>query len=215
MLISFLRPDAPPVASKTDEELRYCIDNRENYLPESVLNAVAELQRRGTEFSEEEIRVIEEDMQARTELATITSPLGVINDNYENCLVDDPDANEFYSRRVIKAFTFFSSPLFGAILMAMNISKTKNFVGVLSVLAFGLGITVAEVVLIFRLNPPVLAVLLLGFVNAYLIDNLFWDKYIGNSTLYKPRKYWPPLVVAVLLIILRLVLTYYAKSIVK
>src|SRR5437879_2079490 len=109
MLTSFLQPNAPDAAIKSDTELRYCIDNREKYLPESVLTAVAELQGRGVEFSEEEIRVIEEDMQARTEIAA-SSKIGygsLFNDGYKNCLIEDPDAYSFYSKRVIKAFTFF------------------------------------------------------------------------------------------------------------
>lgn len=69
MLTSFRRPDATSLNYKTDAELRYIIDNRENYLPESVLGAMTELKNRGTQFSDEEMRVVEEDMQARMDIA--------------------------------------------------------------------------------------------------------------------------------------------------
>lgn len=200
MLISFLRPDAPPTSSKTDEELRESIDNRENYLPETVLNAVAELQRRGHEFSNEELQVISEDMQARMEIVSGTTPaFGIINDNYKDALVEDPDAYEFYSRRVIKVFTFFFSAFFGAILMAINIGKTKDYNGVVLVLVFGMGISVVEQVLAGAIGLGAGATIFFAFINASLIDALFWNKYIGNTTLYKARAYVVPLIIGLLL----------------
>jgi len=200
MLISFLRPDAPPTSSKTDDELRESIDNREYYLPETVLNAVAELQRRGHEFSDEELQVINEDMQARMEIVAETTPsFGIINDNYKNALVEDPDAYEFYSRRVIKVFTFFFSPFLGAILMAINIWKTKDYNGVMLVLFFGFGISVIEKIIAGGLGLGAGATIFFAFINASLIDALFWNRYIGNTTLYKARAYWVPLIIGLLL----------------
>src|ERR1700757_2761716 len=119
MLTSFRRPDATPLNYKTDTELRYIIDNRENYLPESVLGAMAELKHRGKEFSDEEVRVVEEDMQARMDIAvSAAQSSSFFADSGRDLQVKDPDGYQFYSRRVIKAFTFFFSPVFGAILMA-------------------------------------------------------------------------------------------------
>ncbi|HJP62385.1 MAG TPA: hypothetical protein VJ844_03040 [Mucilaginibacter sp.] len=200
MLTSFLRPDAPPPSSKTDEELRERIDNRENYLPETVLNAVAELQRRGHEFSEEELQVINEDMQARMEIAgSGNTTLATLNDNYKNALVEDPDAYEFYSRRVVRVFTFFFGAVFGSIMMAINIQKTKNFGGVALVLLFGFGTTFVELILASGANLNASASILFSIINSYLIDLLFWNNYIGNSTLYTARKYWAPLIIGLLL----------------
>jgi len=200
MLTSFLRPDAPPPSSYSDEELMERIDNRENYLPATVLNAVAELQRRGHEFSEEELRVINEDMQARMEIVNGNTPaFGIINDNYKDALVEDPDAYEFYSRRVVKVFTFFFSAFFGAILMAINIGKTRDYNGVILVLVFGLGISVVEQTLAAAIGLGAGATIFFAFINASLIDALFWNRYIGNTTLYKARTYLAPLIIGLLL----------------
>jgi len=194
MLDSFRRPDAPPLSFKTDAELRYIIDNREKYLPESVLGAVTELQNRGHELSEEEIRVVQEDMKARVEIAN-TGPgyNGVFADNYKDCLVEDPDAYQFYSRRVIKVFTFFSV-FFGSILMAMNIAKTKNQGGVFLVILFGIVVTVVEDVIAFSFQIGAFA-FVLGIINILMMDALFWNRFIGKTTLYKARKYWVPLII--------------------
>lgn len=208
MLTSFIRPDAPVIESKSDQELEYIIDNREKYLPETVLEAMAELQKRGVEFSEEEIRVIEEDMQARIEIAENSNAGfgGIFSDNYRNCLVEDPDAYSFYSRRIIKVFTFFFSPIFGAIMMAMNIWKTKDRTGVILVLLFGIAIMVIEDTIATKLNLNSSSAIFFGIINAYLIDILFWNHYIGKSSLYKARSYRTPLIIAIIICVLAIAL---------
>src|ERR1700744_3329426 len=109
---------------RADGELRGIIDNREKYLPETVEASVEALQNRGIEFSEEELRVIGEDMDARRNMAGSTSAnvsLFVNNDSVNH--IEDPDAPRLYSKRAIYGFTIFFSALFGSILLASNISK--------------------------------------------------------------------------------------------
>lgn len=208
MLDSFRRPNTLPLNYKTDSELQYIIDNRENYLPESVLGALGELKRRGTEFSDDEVRVVEEDMQARMEIAAnATQSLSFYADGSRDLQVKDPDAYVFYSRTVIKAFTFFFSPVFGAVLMAMNLSKTRNSAAILRVILFGVGMVILENVIVAFTGLNLFINLALAFTNAYLIDMLFWNRYIGNATLYKPRSFWPPLVIAIALSALVVVAT--------
>lgn len=200
MLTSFRRPDATPLSHKTDAELRYIIDNRENYLPESVLGALDELKNRGTEFSDEEIRVVEEDMQARMDIAANTAQSSsFFADSGRDLQVEDPDAYQLYSRRVIKAFTFFFSPVFGAILMAMNMSKTRNGAGMFQVIVFGFGMILLDNLIVAYAGLNASFNIVLSFINAYLIDMLFWDKYIGKATLYKPRSFWVPLIIGLAL----------------
>jgi hypothetical protein len=210
MLTSFRRPDATPLSYKTDAELHYIIDNRENYLPESVLGAMDELKNRGTEFSDEEVRVVEEDMQARMEIANnAAQSSSFFADSGRDLQVEDPDAYPFYSRRVIKAFTFFFSPVFGAILMAMNISKTRNGAGMFQVIVFGFGMILVDNLIVAYAGLNASFNVVLSFVNAYLIDMLFWDKYVGKATLYKPRSFWVPLIIGLALSALLLAAIYY------
>lgn len=214
MLTSFLRPDAPNTSGKSDDELRDCIDNRENLLPESVLAAVTELQRRKVDFSEEEIKVIQEDMQARTEIAA-SSKIGygsLFNDGYKKCLVEDPDAYAFYSKRAIKGFTFFCGAFFGSILMAINIWKTKNQLGVLLVLLFGIGLTVVEIGIAENAHLGTSSNIFFAFLNTAMIEFLFWNIYIGKNALYRARTYWTPLTIAIILGILFIAAMFYARG---
>ena len=96
---------------------------------------------------------------------------------------------------MIKAFTFFFSPVFGAILMAMNMAKAKQNEGIFRVILFGVGIILAENVIVAAIGLSPSINIIVAFLNAYLIDLLFWDKYIGKATLYKPRSFWAPLII--------------------
>jgi hypothetical protein len=199
----FLRPEPSSIASKSDEELHYCIDNREKYLPENVEVALAELKSRGAEFSEEEIKAINEDLEAHRELATASnSGMGFFNSSFNNNIVDDPDAYNFYSRRIVKVFTFFFGVLFGSIMLAINIGKTKNKTGVIVVLAYGLVVTVVEILLGQQTKNSSSLAVIFGFFNAYTIDYFFWNRYLGNGTFYRTKSYWIPLVIGIVMVAL-------------
>jgi hypothetical protein len=211
MLESYIRPDAPNPAFKTDDQLHYIIDNREKYLPESVEIALAELQHRGVEFSEEEITVINEDMQARRQLA-LTRDIGLFNSAYQNNLVDDPDAYIFYTRRVIRVFSILFGALFGSIMMAINIGKTKNAVGVASVVIFGLFFTTAQIVIGNSAKVGTSFTVLCSLIGAYCLDYFFWNRYIGNTALYKAKPYWIPLIIALVLVVLIMAAMIYGNA---
>jgi hypothetical protein len=200
MLDSFIRPDAPNPDFRTDEEFHYIIDNREKYLPESVERAVAELQKRGTVFSDEQMQEITGDVQARAQLATANNSNGGLfsNTNKYN-IVEDPDAYSFYSKQAIRGFTILCSTLFGSVLMAINIGKTKNTGGVILVLLFGLIFTTIQVVIINSMHSPGSLTIVFNFIGAFCLDLLFWKKYIGNNTLYRAKPFWIPLIIAFVL----------------
>lgn len=189
--------------SKSDDELYYCIDHREKYLPETVEAAVAELQNRGIQFSDEELRVIAEDMQARREMAEHgTGIFGVFNSNWDNNQVDDPDAPSFFSKRAIFAFAVLCSVFFGSVMLAMNVNKTNNKDKALWVVLYGLSFTLFQQIIAadYQLNP--IFMLVMSIAGAYTMDILFWNKYIGNATLYRARPIWIPLLIGLALVVL-------------
>ena len=185
-------------ALKSDEELHDRINNREKYLPETVEAAVNELQFRGEVFSDEELKVIEEDMQARKELAESgRESFGLFSRNDKNLQVEDPDAPSFYSKRAVFGFSILFSVLFGSILLAINLSKTQNRNKAVWVVLFGLGYIIVAALIAQSFNSNSSFSILVIFIGAYLLEALFWNRYIGNSTLYKPRKVWIPLIIGI------------------
>ena len=101
------------VATKTDDELYTFIENREKYLPETVLASVNELQSRGVEFGQDELDVIEQDMRARAELALDEPGQSLFATNgWKYKLVDDDFAPRYFSQLVVFLFSVFAGAFF-------------------------------------------------------------------------------------------------------
>ncbi len=196
-------------ALRTDEELRQRIDNREKYLPETVEASVAELQFRGEIFSEEELQVISEDMQARRDMAaTPVEGFGLFGNRDQNNLVDDPDAPAFYSRGAIYGFTVFFSVIFGGIMLAMNVAQTSQRRKAVWIVLFALAYTLVALTLAQSFHVGSGFAVLIGIAGAYLMEALFWNRYIGTVTLYRKRAIWPPLIIGLAFVAIFIVLLF-------
>jgi hypothetical protein len=189
-------------ALKSDDELQEYVDNREKYLPDSVDAAVAELQSRGVEFSDEELQVIAEDMQARrAAIGSQTNSTVFFYDPEKIKQVEDENVPLLFSKRAIYGFTVLSSLFFGSILLAINVSKTKNQIGIVGIILYGCVISFGAVamVLYYHLNPSF--VLIINILGTYPLNNFFWNRYVGRDTLYRVRPIWIPLIIWLILLI--------------
>jgi hypothetical protein len=188
-------------AARPDEELLERVDNRQKYMPETIEASLEELQRRGHQFSEEEERYIREDIAARRANAeAINGRVGLFNRDYKNVIVEDPDAPRMYSTVAIYLFTFLMGPLFGSIMMAMNISKTGKGNAVAGVILFGIGFTILSIALFGNMSGSSGSFqFLTGLIAAYCMNYLFWRPYIGFGTFYRARQVWTPTIIAVIL----------------
>jgi hypothetical protein len=181
----------------SDEELKNRLENRQKYLPETTEASVTELQQRGHVFSEEELGVIADDINAQRENAELPyKGFGRYNGNQQNTIVEDPYAPGFYSRRAIWGFSLFCGALFGSVLLAINIGKVKNTKGVLLTLLFGVVLTALQVFVTETLDAPNSAAYFWGGLGGLILDYVLWKKFIGNATFYRVRPIWGPLVVA-------------------
>jgi hypothetical protein len=186
----------------SEEELRNIIENREKFLPETVEASLAELQLRGVEFANEEVRVINDDIKAKRDNATIYK--SGLNNTYKNSVVEDLAAPLFYSRRSVYIFTVLCGALFGSILFAINAAKIKNTAAVVWSLLFGLIFTTIQIIGIDYVNVGSSYGLLCGLLSAICLDYFFWKHFFGN-TFYRARSIWVPLIVAVMFIALLVV----------
>jgi hypothetical protein len=111
---------------------------------------------------------------------------------------------ELYSEMAIWGFSVFITPIFGGILMAMNIPGWK---GKMQAVVFSVVYTLAAVYISFFLLPiPVLGIILNG-VGAWLITYLFWDKYIGRATRFRPRPILIPLIIALIIFVVPMIVS--------
>lgn len=188
--------------TRSDAELEQRIDNREYYMPETVEASIAELQRRGREFSDEELNIIKEDLQAhRQNASSISSRPGLFNNDYKNSIVKDPDAPQMYTRRALYVFTVLMGALFGSIMLAINAGKTEKKTAILWVMLFGIGFSALQyyVITVTHANSPASLQIAGGIISAYCLDYIFWRLFIGYSTFYRAKPIWMPLIIAVLL----------------
>ena len=202
-------------ALKSDEELHNYVDNREKYLPESVEAAVAELQHRGVEFSDDELKVIAEDMKARRATSSVQSnSIGFFFDPEKVKQVEDEGAPAFFTKRAIYGFSVFFTLIFGSIMLAINVSKTKNRSGIIWIILYGLGFTVIISMLAqyFHLNSGF--GIMLNILGTYPMNNFFWNKYIGNDRLYRVKPVWIPLIIGIALsaLVLYIIFKYDPES---
>jgi hypothetical protein len=184
---------------RTDDELLDRIDNRQKYMPETTEAAIAELAKRGHNFSDEELQVYKDDIQAqRNNAALVSSRIGAFNREYKNVIVDDPDAPLMYTRLAINLFTIFMGAFFGSIMIAINISKTENKNKAIFAVLFGVGFSVLQILIITKIpNPSTSYSIVFGFIAASCLDYFFWRNYIGYSAFYRGRPIWVPLIIAV------------------
>jgi hypothetical protein len=116
----------------------------------------------------------------------------------------------FYSKSAIRGFSIFVSPIFGAILLAINLKQNKKQGAI--VVTFG--ITYAAIALFILMAIPQNSglTLLLNAGGGFILTNFFWTKFIGNGTPFKSRSISTPLVIAVFIIILFIWLVFAAEN---
>jgi hypothetical protein len=193
-------------------ELLERVENRQKYMPETIEASITELQYRKYEFSEEELKVVNEDIQAlRANAALVGNAKGLFSREYKNVIVQDPDAPRLYSRMVVKLFTVLFGALFGSIMMAMNLNNFGKSKEAVWALLFGVGFTTVQYVVLSHVPGSVSSIqVVFGFIGAYLIDFLFWKPYIGYATFYRKRPTWVPLIIALVFVSLIIASIIYA-----
>jgi hypothetical protein len=190
-----------PLSNKSEAELLERIENRQKYMPETVQAAIAELQQRGHLFTDEELKIYNEDIQAKLQNAGLEKRTGgIFNRDYNYNIVEDPDAPLLYSRRAIYLFSLFGGALFGSILLAINsrkIEKAKR--GTIWILLFGVVFATLQYILSDYVNLGSAFSVICGITAALSIDYFLWRPFIGTATFYRVRPIWVPLTILILL----------------
>jgi hypothetical protein len=188
----------------SNEELNNRVAIREKYLPETTEAAVAELQSRGRVFSDEELDIIQQDLIAQRENAELSGKSsGAFSQTYNNVVVEDPAAPQLYSRKAIYLFTFFFGALFGSIMLAINSRKVNNSKGVLLALAFGIPVTILQIIAAEYIKASASSYgFFWGLVSAFIMDYVLWPRVIGTATFYRTKPIWVPLIIGLVFLAL-------------
>ena len=165
--------------NNSEKELIKIIKERTSEPEEKVLAAFAELDKRGidtTELSKKQ-DLSPDDTKEVEELPIL------------------------YSDKVIYTFSILFSVLFGGILFANNLKTVGDKKGTLPVIVFSVLYTGLTIYLVNLINANSSATFILNMIGALIINNLFWNKYIGKSQLYHKKSYKKPLIIALAIFI--------------
>jgi hypothetical protein len=185
------------MSGMSDDELMAYL-TVEKYTEDAAFAAVSELKKRGKQLSEvqvEEIKFkIEEKKRKKKEDKKVKS------NPWTNNVVTDLDAPALYSHRAIFTFSTIFTVVFGAVLLFSNTKDKGNArwaVLLFGILYSGLGIVLLSLlpsknsVLTFSING----------LGAWIMMQLFWNKFIGAETKYRTKPIWKPLIISVLITI--------------
>jgi Na+-transporting methylmalonyl-CoA/oxaloacetate decarboxylase gamma subunit len=125
----------------------------------------------------------------------------VPNENNTNYLTEVPEDLELHSKRVIYVFSTVFSSIFGAVLLMYNMKQTDNQKGRIQVLIFGILYTIAGIVIINQLNINTNLTLLFNIMGAVILNEYFWNKYIGKHIKFRHRSWIKPAIISVIIII--------------
>ena len=186
------------MAGKSDEGLMTYLEKIEMYTEEAVTAAMRELQKRGKQFSEQELGDIKLRLEVKRDVKINETKKSKTNSWTKN-VVTDPSAPEFYSHRAIWMFSTIFSVIFGAALLSSNLKDKRKVRW--TVWGFGIvytGLTIFLLSFIPRSTGLTVGVNGLG---AWIMTQIFWNKYLGVETKYRTKAIWKPLIISIIITI--------------
>jgi hypothetical protein len=193
------------VKLKSTDVLRDIAVNFNMHRGALVAAAKKELDNRGIELSDEEKKIIEDKKNARKQDAVMSKSAFDRWDwftvNWKINIVDDVNAPQLYSRKIINIFSIAFSVLFGGILLAINLKNVNNKKAILPVLTYSI-IYTGLMIYILGMIPGSTTPLTIAFnaIGATVLYNTLWKKYIGKDFQYRTKSYWIPLIIGILVI---------------
>ncbi|PJJ75384.1 hypothetical protein BXY57_0960 [Thermoflavifilum aggregans] len=202
----------PVMAFLSDEELERYIRYPEKYVPDAIEAAVAELKKRGRNFTAEEETHIRQIIQQRREAWKYYD----IQEPVPASLPDFPvsrsssakDMPSLYPESALYIISLLFNPFFASILLALNCQRTGKREGVLVALGFGFLYMMMTLLIISLLKLNIYITLIFNVVGALLLHQWLWKKYLGQYHAYQPKPIWGPLLIFLLITVPLLLIAY-------
>lgn len=192
-------------SQKTTEELLEVLQKFEKYTSTAIAVAIDELKSRGYSISEEELQTMNEVIEKEKEDERKNKLFDL---SLAKNIVADPNVPFLYSRSAIWWFSFIFSPIFGSVLLALNLQNKGQKAVVISVGAL-LSLLImlwAEVNYYFSIFQQEVffyfAIFVFNSIGGFFLANEFWKKYIGRDTKYRVKPIWIPLIFTVVIVMI-------------
>ena len=177
---------------KADQELKKILSEKENYTFEAIAASYTILKERnvnleGFNFINTEIEKQKSQIENQSRV------------QFENTEIHHSDTPELYSKQTILGFSIFFSSIFGVILLLLNMHQIKSKKAKNQVLLFGIAyfLVTITIIQVFKTNSSILA-LLFNLIGATILNEYFWNKFIGKNFNYKKRNWLKPALLSLL-----------------
>lgn len=111
----------------------------------------------------------------------------------------DEDTPTLYSDRVIYTFSILFSVIFGGILFARNLKEIDNKKGTYPVIIFSVLYTSLSIYVLNLVKVGTGGTVVLSAIGSLILNNFFWNKYIGKERIYIKKSYKKPLIIALVI----------------
>ncbi|MBX5438321.1 MAG: hypothetical protein IRZ29_02130 [Thermoflavifilum sp.] len=199
------------MAFLSDEELERYIQHPEKYVPEAIEAAVAELKKRGRNFTPEEEAHIRDIVQQRKEVfhkQVMQEPTAFPVADFPVSRSSAKDMPSLYPESALYIISLLFNPFFASILLALNCQRTGKREGVLVALSFGFLYMILTLLIISLLKLNIYITLIFNVVGALLLHQWLWKKYLGQYQAYQPKPIWGPLLIFLLITVPLLLIAY-------
>ncbi len=184
------------IARMTDEEVLEALQQREKYVDEMLLALLDAAKLRGLEVADSDA--------LRAEINARFIPEPPANEEVEEVVMEELPV--LYSQTAILAFTIFFSPIFGGILLAMNVKRVKGRF-VTQVVLISIVLALVSGIISWFLVPGSFFGILAPIASGLILSELMWNRFIGKGLPYMHRRVLVPLIIA---LAITLPLAYYA-----
>ena len=102
----------------------------------------------------------------------------------------------FYSKRLIMVFSGLFSILFGTVLLLSNLKREGEKKGMMQVAVFTIIYVTGMIYTIQSMNSNTNLALPMNLVGALILNEYFWNRYIGRETAYTKKSWIKPAIIS-------------------
>ncbi|SDR86289.1 hypothetical protein [Christiangramia echinicola] len=103
---------------------------------------------------------------------------------------------KLYSKRLILVFSGLFSVLFGTVILLSNLKKSGEKKGMIQVGIFALIYVTGMVITIQTMNANTNLALPMNIAGALILNEYFWNRYIGKETEYEKKSWIKPAIIS-------------------
>lgn len=124
----------------------------------------------------------------------------------------EPNAPHLYSKSLILIFSLLFSPIFAAVLLMSNLKTVGKNKERSIVLLFAISYLIATAAILQIFGLPTNLTFIANVIGAAILNEFFWNKYIGRETEYVKKSWIKPALISVAVALFFLLLIMGAGS---